>query len=200
MEPRVWKSISPRERVRKRSFPDVTLTAHDGARLRLYEDMIRDRIVVLSFLYARCRGVCVPVTANLRRVQDLMSKRVGKDVFFWSFTLKPEEDTPEELAALARRHDLGPGWRFLTGKPEDLERVRRSLGFVDPDPVRDADKSNHLGMVVFGNEPLVLWGGCPGMTSPESMVTSILNVDWPENRKPAFTALPLPESATAEHR
>jgi len=39
--------------------------------------------------------------------------------------------------------------------------------------VIDKDKSSHSGMVRYGNEPLSLWGGCPGNTPPEWMLKEI---------------------------
>jgi hypothetical protein len=32
--------------------------------------------------------------------------------------------------------------------------LRRKLGFVDPDPLGDADLEQHIGVVRFGNEAL----------------------------------------------
>src|SRR5262245_6878823 len=135
-----WAVISPREQIRRRYFPDVRLTTQEGKSVLLYDDLIKDKMVVLNFMYTRCTGICSPVAANLRRVQQLLAPRVGRDIFFYSFTLKPEEDSPEALREHARRLDAGPGWLFLTGTPADMEKLRRSLGFVDPDPVLDADK------------------------------------------------------------
>lgn len=101
---------------------------------------------------------------------------MGRDTFMYSFTLKPTEDTPAILREYALRFRVRPGWLFLTGDPADLELIRRRTGFVDPDPVRDANKLNHTGMVRYGNEPLTLWGACPGMSKPQSLVKSILAV------------------------
>jgi hypothetical protein len=127
------------------------------------------------------------LTANLVKVQALFGPRLGKDIFFCSFTLKPELDTPRVLAAYSRRFGAGPGWQFLTGSPADLESCRRHLGFTDPDPARDADKLNHTGMVRFGNEPLTLWSACPGLSRPESLANSILSVDWKGRRQSRAT-------------
>jgi len=66
-------------------------------------------------------------------------------------TLKPELDSVAVLGRYARRFQTGAGWSFLTGDPRDLELCRRRLGFTNPDPVRDADKLNHTGMVRFGD-------------------------------------------------
>jgi hypothetical protein len=78
--------------------------------------------------------------------------------------LRPAEDTPKVLAEYAKAYKVGPGWQFLTGHPKDIELLRQKLGFIDRDPVRDADRSNHIGMLRWGNEPHTLWG-MPGFAS-----------------------------------
>jgi protein SCO1/2 len=177
--PKVWAKTSARERLRQRYFPDVMLVTHEGERVRLYEDLIRDKIVVLNFFYATCEGICVPTTSNLVKVQALLQSRVGRDIFMYSFSLKPKADSPAVLRDYKERFRIGPGWFFLTGSDGDLELVRRRTGFVDPDPARDANKLNHTGMIRYGNEPLTLWGACPGMSKPESLAKSILTVAYP---------------------
>jgi protein SCO1/2 len=156
----------------------VSLVNQAGQSVRLYDDLVKDKIVVMNFFYATCEGICVPLTSNLVKVQALLKQRVGRDIFMYSFSLKPKLDTPEVLAAYAKRFHVGPGWSFLTGDPDDMELVRHRLGFTDPDPTIDADKTSHTGMVRYGNEPLQLWSACPGMSRPDSLVTSILAVDW----------------------
>ena len=178
-----FKAIPPRERIRQRYFPDITLVTHEGRRVRLYDDLVKDNIVIINFMYARCDGVCLPITANLVKVQKLLGDRMGKDIFINSFTLKPEQDTPESLKRYAELNKVGPGWSFITGTPADMERVRRKLGFVDPDPVVDADKRNHLGNLNYGNEPMMRWGGVPGTSKPEWIVKMLSWVDWPKNAK-----------------
>jgi protein SCO1/2 len=155
-------------------FPDVVLTSHEGKEVRFYDDLIKDRIVVINFMYARCEGVCPGNTANLRKVQKLLGDLVGRDVFFYSFTLKPEEDTPDVLATYAAAHGVGPGWQFFTGSPEDMERVRQALGFTDPDPLLDQDKSTHVGVVLYGSEAHQQWAACPGLAEPRVLVEQIL--------------------------
>ena len=99
----------------------------------------------------------------------------------YSFTLKPKEDNVAALKHYAHMHKVKPGWLFLTGSVEDMETIRRKLGYVDPDPEVDKDKSNHIGVVKYGNEPLEFWGGCPGMLSPEGIAEAVRWVDWPKN-------------------
>jgi protein SCO1/2 len=173
-----WASTPVREVIRQRYFPEVSLITHEGKHVRLYDDLVKDKIVVMNFFYATCEGICVPLTSNLVKVQALLKGRVGHDIFMYSFSLKPKLDTPQVLHDYARRFKAGPGWSFLTGDEADMELVRHRLGFVDPDPTIDADKTSHTGMVRYGNEPLQLWSACPGMSRPDSLVKSILAVDW----------------------
>ena len=171
---------TPRERIAERYFPNVALTTHEGKKVRFYDDLMKGKIVIINFMYAKCEGSCPGTTANLLKLQQLLGDRVGKDIFMYSITLKPEQDTPEVLGRYAKAYKTKPGWLFLTGDPNDVELLRRSLGFIDRDPARDAVKSNHIGMLRYGNEPLMLWAGCPGMMQPSKIAHVIGLVDWPK--------------------
>jgi protein SCO1/2 len=174
-----WQVKTQRQRLAERSFPNVTLTTHDGKKVKFYDDLLKDKIVIINFMYIRCQGTCPGTTANLVKVQKLLGDRVGKDIFMYSITLKPEEDTAKDLDAYAKAYKVGPGWTFLTGDPKDIELLRQKLGFIDRDPVRDANKSNHIGMLRWGNEPHTLWAGCPALLAPGKIVKEISLVDWP---------------------
>ena len=177
-----FKVIPSRERIRQRYFPNLILTTHEGRKVRFYDDLVKDKMVVFNFMYAKCEGICTPITRNLVRVQKALGERVGKDIFMYSFTLKPKEDTPAALEHYAHMHKVQPGWLFLTGSADDMELLRRKLGYVDPEPEVDKDLSNHIGVLKYGNEPLERWGGCPGMTDPDYIAEMISWVDWPKNQ------------------
>jgi protein SCO1 len=177
-----FKQISSRERTRQRYFPNLVLTDQDGRKLKFYDDLVKDKIVIFNMFYAQCQGICTPITKNLVRLQKLLGDRVGKDIFMYSFTLKPKEDTVMAMKHYAHMHKVKPGWLFLTGSADDMETVRRKLGYVDPDPEVDKDKSNHIGVIKYGNEPLERWGGCPGMQAPEWIAETLSWVDWPKDR------------------
>ncbi|MBL8149861.1 MAG: SCO family protein [Blastocatellia bacterium] len=177
-----FTEMSSRERIRDRYFPNVELTTHEGKKVRFYEDLIKDKIVVFNFMYATCDGVCPGITRNLVKVQRLLGNRVGKDIFMYSITLKPVDDTVEVLADYVKENRVKPGWLFLTGKPEDIELIRRRQGFVDLNPEVDKDVSQHTGNVRYGNEPLQFWASSPGLGMPEALVKSILWMDQSSDR------------------
>jgi protein SCO1/2 len=175
-------TISPRERLRQSNFPNVTLTTHEGKKIRFYDDLLKDKVVTINFMYTHCKDLCPLSTANLAKVQKLLGDKVGREIFMYSLTLDPEHDTPQVLKKFADKFHVGPGWYFLTGKHDDLELLRRKLGFVDPSPEVDRDRTNHIGTVEYGNEPLMLWGACPSMAHAEWIVKEISWVVRPQDQ------------------
>src|SRR5258708_22700883 len=83
---------SARNRIQQRHLPNIPLITHEGKEVRFYDDLIKDKVVTLNFFYALCGDVCPAVTANLAEVQKLLGDQVGRDIFMYSFTLKPEAD------------------------------------------------------------------------------------------------------------
>ena len=155
-------------------IPDVEVVDQDGRRFRFYSDLVRGRIVTLNFMFTSCGETCPLVTQNLTQLQDLLGDRVGRDIFMYSLTLQPEVDTPEVLRDYAESYGVKPGWRFLTGAKDDIELLRKSLGFASLDPELDIIKDEHTGLVRFGNAALDRWSACPGLSRPEFLAKAIL--------------------------
>ena len=157
-------------------FPNTLVQTHDGRKLRFYDDVLRGKIVVLNMMYAVCTGICPGNTANLRQVQRALGSRLGKDIFMVSMTLQPQFDTPQALQAYVKHYDIEPGWVFLTGEPNEMNVIRRKLGFFNDDPKIDGDLANHTGMVRVGNERLDRWFMMPALSRPKQMARAILQV------------------------
>ena len=168
-----YKNSSPRELLQRRHLPNVELITQDGKEVRFYDDLVKDKRVVIQFMFTRCKDICPVITHHLVEVQQMLDGRVGRDIFFYSISLSPEEDSPRDLKAFAKKHGTGPGWTFLTGKPEDILNLRKSLGFFYKNPKEDADRNNHSGMIMIGTEPLMRWAHCPGGSKPEWIATVI---------------------------
>jgi protein SCO1/2 len=154
---------------RRNRFLNVPLTTHEGREVRFYDDLIKGKTVLLNFIYTICtaEAICPLGTANLVEVQRLLGPRVGKDIFMYSITLDPLNDTPQVLRSYAKAFGVKPGWTFLTGEKEDVERLRRNLGYANLDPVKDKDPSQHSGMLRYGIEPLERWAGCAILSQPK---------------------------------
>ena len=156
-------SEQSRRRIQEKHLPNIPLITHEGKQVYFYDDLVKDKCVSLNFFFAKCEEICPLVMANLAKVQNLLGNQIGRDMFMYSFTLKPEEDTVEVLKHHHQMYHAGPGWTFLTAKPDDMEKLRAAIGFTYPDPAIDKDKTQHIGNIRYGNEPLMLWSACPGM-------------------------------------
>jgi len=154
-------------------FTNVEVKTQDGRTLRFYDDVMKGKILLINFFYTDCDAICPLMTENLARVQELLGARVGDEIRMVSISLQPEHDTPEVLAAYAETYGAGPGWMFLTGKKDDIELLRHRLGFVDIDPVVDADPEQHIGTVRIANEPMHRWAMSPALLSPAALVRAV---------------------------
>jgi cytochrome c2 len=123
----------------------------DGKTLRFYDDVIKGKQVVISFIYTNCPDICPLTTARLALVKDQLGDAMGRDVFFVSMSVDPENDTPERLKAFSEAFKTGPGWLFLTGKPEDIRAINSKFGNRSP------LLSEHKMEIVLGNDATGDW-------------------------------------------
>jgi protein SCO1/2 len=109
--------------------PEIGLVDTGGRTVRL-EDL-RGKAVLVSFIYTTCGGVCPATTHRMYRIQEAL-KDAGlwtDRVTFVSITLDPKRDTPEVLRRYASVYDADTTrWRFVTGPPEEVERVIQAWG------------------------------------------------------------------------
>jgi protein SCO1 len=125
--------------------PNLPVVSQDGRVFQFYQDLLKDKIFVISFFYTSCTQICPLATARLSELQDVLGDSVGRDIFFYTISVDPEHDTPERLKKYAEAMRAGPGWLFLTGLPEDIKSIRDRLG--DRSPVL----GEHRNEVLLGN-------------------------------------------------
>jgi protein SCO1/2 len=133
---------------------------------------------------------------------------VGKDVFFVSISIDPENDTPEALKAYAAKFNVGPGWTFLTGKQKDIDMLRTRLGLymppVDPERAKLGEIDHDLA-VIIGNQSTGRWQKASPMENPEVLATQIGSwlSNWtvkPKVQNPSYANAPvrLPQLSKGE--
>ncbi len=93
------------------TLTDQTGAAFDGGRLS-------GKIWVANFMFTSCTATCPRQSTILQRVQQ----ETAADLV--SFTVDVARDTPEVLAAFAKRYGADAArWHFLTGAAETLNRL-----------------------------------------------------------------------------
>jgi len=96
-------------------YTNAVLRNQNNEAVKFYDDLVRGKQCVVNFMYAECHGSCPAVTQTMKTIYRELKDRMGKDLFFYSITTKPEEDTPAALKHYAEAHNVDlPGWYFLT--------------------------------------------------------------------------------------
>ena len=158
-------------------FPNVSLLTQHEESVQFYDDLVRDRVVIVNFMYATCENICLPIAQNLGQVHKRLGERMGRDIMILSLTIDSDADDPAALRDyIARNGGEKEGWVYLTGDYDDIDRVRRALGVYDLDPVIDADKSEHSGLITFGNDRTDQWAALPALMNSEEIAETVLRI------------------------
>ena len=143
-------------------FPDVELIDADGRPLRFYCDLIKDQTVAINFIYTSCTMVCPLLGVTFAAVQRALPTRIGNDLRLISISIDPVTDSPQRLSEW--RGQVGGddnGWTLLTGSKRNIDTVLKAL------QVFTAERSDHSGMVIVGNDSTGQWQRLSGLASAE---------------------------------
>lgn len=172
-------------------MPNYTVYDQDGRALKFYDDVIKDKIVVVDFIYTSCKDICPVVTARLAQAEDRLGDVLGKSTFFVSISIEPEVDTPAKLKEYASAFSTGPGWLFLTGKPEEIAEIRFKLG------ERSKRPADHRNEIWLGNDGTGEWARDSVFNDIDVLAMTIRNMDPAFRSKVlASQALGSPHSST----
>ena len=102
------------------------LTTQEGRTLT--SASLAGRPYVASFVYTRCAAVCPILVRQLARVQDAL----GAQARIVSFSVTPDSDTPQVLAAFGRDRGIDPRrWSLVTGSKHTIYTLARTSYFAD---------------------------------------------------------------------
>jgi len=106
---------------------DFALVTQDGVPFTQHDVM--GRVHVASFIYTRCAGVCPAMVTQLSKVQKAVA---GRDALLVSYSVTPQDDTPESLAAFGQARGIDSDrWKLVTGDPEQIYGLARMSYFAD---------------------------------------------------------------------
>ena len=93
--------------------PAFTLTDQTGQPFS--DEALRGKVSIVSFIFTRCDTICPVISMKMARIQE-KTFDLGRDIKLVSFSVDPNYDTPERLAAYAKKYGADPErWRFVTG-------------------------------------------------------------------------------------
>lgn len=159
-------------RALREHFPNVPLVTQDKKTVRFYDDLVKNKVLIIQFMFTNCEKFCPMVTPNLVRVQKQLQERAANIVTMISITVDPSHDTPGVLKEYASKFHVQPGWQFLTGQKSDVDQIRRGLGVYDPDD----KKIEHMNVLTIGKESTGQWLAIEGLAKPEDIVQTVLSL------------------------
>lgn len=159
-------------------FSNILLRTHHGKPVRFYDDLVKDRAVMINLMYTDCPKICPGNSLRLARLHDLLEHWMGREINILSLSIDPVVDTPERLKAYWEAFGAKPGWTFLTGDFDEIDRLRRQLGVYDLDPVIDADKTQHSGVLTIGNDRTDRWIALPILMHERQLAETIIKTTW----------------------
>ena len=162
-------------------FPDLVVVTHENRKALLYDDLLRGKTVLIHFMSIRDDST-YRLVENISKVQQHLGDRLGRDVFIYSITVDPKQDTPDALQAYAEKYNAQPGWIFLTGQPSVIETIRGRFFAHGALPDHSSMEDCSMAMIRYGNEATGLWGSVPSTTDP---VWIAKRLSWVESRPPA---------------
>lgn len=145
-------------------FPDLELRDQEGRKVRFYSDLIRDKVVVLSFFYTNCTFTCTMQGKTFSRLQTLLGERLGKSVVLISVSTDPAKDKPGELKAWAKRYNVQPGWTVVTGEEREMSKL------LIPFTGSPAGAEMHQPVTFIGNDKTGTWTSADGVFSAEELL------------------------------
>lgn len=136
-------------------FSDTYLVNQDGEEVRFYTDVLKDRIVVINFMFASCEGACPLITQKMRMAREALGGEAAASIRFISISVDAQRDTPAALQEFARKQQADGDWVFLTGAPENVDLVIKKLGQYFP------DVDEHSTILIAGNVKSRYWMKIP---------------------------------------
>jgi protein SCO1/2 len=116
-------------------FSNVELVDQDGRSLKFYDEVLKDNVVVISFIFTNCQSACPLMTRNLTMIRDMLREDERRAIQFVSISIDPLRDTPSAMKEFAQKHEADiDGWLWLTGQPDDVNFVTQRLGSYTDDP------------------------------------------------------------------
>lgn len=156
----------------KMTIPDSEVLDQDGKKLRFYTDLIKDKVVVINFIFTTCAYICPMQGSSFSKLQAELGERLGEDIYLISVSTDPLTDTPEKLKAWGERFGVKRGWTLVTGEKKQMDELLLAL---TGDTARIGE---HSPIALIGSDKKGIWIRAYGLEGPKRMIeiiSSLLN-------------------------
>lgn len=130
--------------------PDYQLVDESGRPFRLSD--FDGKVTLLSFVFTRCKDVCLTISSKFERLQKLLDPRYFHLV---ELTIDPTYDSPAVLSAYGRKFNADHRiWTLATGETSVVSALMSSFG-VSSLSQGDDDFLHNSSLVLIGRHGIV---------------------------------------------
>jgi cytochrome oxidase Cu insertion factor (SCO1/SenC/PrrC family) len=184
------RAQAPAETPRRAAVPDVELTNQNGEKVRLHSDLVKGRVVALSFIFTSCTTICRTIGVNLGQVRkELGAASLERDVALISISVDPATDTPERLKAWGKTFGAGPGWTLLTGEKDRVTQLLKKLESYTP------AIQNHSPFLLIVNDRTGEWQRLNALETTPQKIAAVLREEVRKSPAAAEVSSPDPGQA-----
>jgi len=140
---------------------DYVLTDHNG-KSRTLKELIKDKVVVMNFIFTSCKTICPPMGANFAALKKELGDRAKQNLIMLSVSIDPTTDTPERLKAWKNNFedDDDELWTLLTGKKTVIDQLLKDLSVFTP------LIEEHAPIIIMGSDYNEEWIRTNGLAQP----------------------------------
>ncbi len=152
-----------RRTVENYAVPDVVLVNQNGAKVHFKNLLTSNKPVIVDFIFGTCTTICPILSAGYANLQQKLGVDSQK-VQLVSISIDPENDTPKVLRDYLKRYRAKPGWDFLTGSREDIDKVMYAFNAYIP------NKMSHYPLTLIRTPEDGKWVRIFGLLSSSEFV------------------------------
>jgi protein SCO1 len=123
---------------------NAPLVTQHGATVAFRDEVVADKIVVVSFFYSNCATICPVQSHIMQELQQALGARLDTEVRLVSISVDPDRDGRAQLLEQATRYGSQPGWVWLTGERDYVKSVLTGLRATAKSP------EDHEGVFLIG--------------------------------------------------
>ncbi len=164
------------------NIPNTPVLDQTGHSVMFYDDLVKDKIVAINFVFTRCGMVCPMLGFRFGQLRKLLNNE-GHDqnqVHLISISTDASYDTPARMQTWAQQFYQGTGWTQVTGDKPRIDHLLKSLKAFS------ADKQDHSSLVLLINDQRNEWKWIDGQSDPKIIQMALSEWQKPVQNETTF--------------
>jgi len=148
-------------------IPNSPVLNEDGKALKFYDDLIKDKVVAINFVFSTCPTICPAIQVNFSHFKKSLQEAGHHEVQLISVTVDPETDTPARLKKWSENFATAGPWTYITGETRDIDLILKKL------EVFTADINDHPSFILIGNDASGTWKRVGSLVPPKTLTNEL---------------------------